>query len=337
MTAFQDLAKAGFDGINFPVTSYEVVGGIRDHIHSYPHSPGGAVEKLGRELYRIRMSAIFDQRVTGYGDNLWPGDKSDLFDRFEQEVTSALMIPTIGEIQAYCKSWTERAQSTRQSGVEVEMEFVEDQSQAFLVNGLVQVTSSTLKSAGEEFDAQFQPLLDGGTVSATAPTRIVPPPAGTTPRATTFAGAYTQLRQTDVAALTKIRQAYQTAITVIEKPSRFADQVLRAAESLITLCQQNYDRIRVLKNPIMWERAYAYKRVWGAAVKLRDDLNRQSPRILIYVAPLNTSIGAVSRSIYGDSSYASQIMQLNAIPNPLAIPKGAQLRYYDPSSTQRAA
>jgi hypothetical protein len=59
--------------------------------------------------------------------------------------------------------------------------------------------------------------------------------------------------------------------------------------------------------------------------------------VLIYVAPIDTSIGAVSRAIYGDASYASQIMQLNAIPNPLAIPKGAQLRYYDPTSQQTAA
>lgn len=338
MTAFQNLAKASFDFIAFPVMSYEVSCAIRDHIHAYPHSPGGAAEKLGRELYRVRMSAVFDQRVTGYGNNLWPGDLSDLRDRWEQQVTSTLTIPTIGDIEAYCKSWTERATpDKRQSGVEVELEFVEDQSQAFLVNGLVQVTSTTLQSAGTEFDEQFQPLLDGGTVSATAPTRVIAPPAGTIPRARTFAGAYTQLRASDANILTKIRAAYQTALRVIETPSRFADQVLRAAETLITLCEQNYDRIRVLKNPIMWERAYAYKRVWSSAVKLRNDLSRESPRILVYVAPIDTSIGAVSRAIYGDASYATQIMQLNAIPNPLAIRKGTQLRYYDPASQQRAA
>lgn len=337
MTALQQLAKAAFDGIAFPVTGYEVSGGIRDHIHEYPHSPGGAAEKLGRRLYSMRMSAVFDQRVTGYGDNLWPGDLSDLRNRWEQQVTSTLTIPTIGDIQAYCKSWTERVDPKRQSGVEMELEFVEDQSQAFLVNGLVQVTSTTLQSAGTNFDEQFQPLLDGGTVSATAPTRIIPPPAGTRPRATTFAGAYTQLRESDASTLTKIRAAYQTAITVIETPNRFADQVLRAAETLVTLCQQNYERIRVLKNPLMWERAYAFKRVWAAGAKLKNDLGKQAPRILIYVAPIDTSIGAVSRAIYGDSSYATQIMQLNAIPNPLAIRKGSQLRYYDPSSQQRVA
>ena len=338
MTAFQNLAKASFDGIAFPVTSYEVTGGIRDHVHEYPHSPGGAVEKLGRMLYRIRYSALFDQRTRGYGDNLWPGDLSDLRDRWEQQVTSTLVIPTIGEIQAYCKTWTERAEPAKQqSGVSVEMEFVEDQAQAFLVNGLVQVTSSTLQSAGEEFDEQWQPLLDGGTVSATAPTRIIAPPAGTIPRATTFAGAYTRLREQDAVTLTKIRQGYQTALTAIEKPGRFADQVLRAAETLVDLCQRNYARIQVMKNPLMWERAYAYRRVWNAAVKLRNDLNKQAPRILIYVAPIDTSVNAVSRAIYGDSSYAAQIMQLNAIPNPLAIRKGSRLRYYDPTSTQKAA
>jgi prophage DNA circulation protein len=37
MTAFQNLSKASFDGIAFPVATYEVSGGIRDHVHQYPH------------------------------------------------------------------------------------------------------------------------------------------------------------------------------------------------------------------------------------------------------------------------------------------------------------
>ena len=97
--------------------------------------------------------------------------------------------------------------------------------------------------------------------------------------------------------------------------------MLRAAETLITVCQQNYERIQVLKNPISGN-APMHTSAFGAAVKLRNDLNKQAPRVLIYVAPIDTSIGAVSRAIYGDASYASQIMQLNAIPNRLAIPKG---------------
>jgi len=336
MTAFQSLAKAGFDGIQFPIKSCEVTGGIRDHVHEYPHSPGGAVEKLGRKLYRIRMTAIFDVRIPGYGDNLWPGDLSDLRDRFEDQVTSTLTIPTIGDIQAYCVNWTQRAVPERQSGEEVEFEFVEDQAQAFLVNGLIQITSTTLQTAGEQFDQEFAPLLAGGTVSATAPTRIEPPKPGAPLRSTTFVGAYTQLRQTDANALEQIRAAYNRAIMVADEPGRYADQVLRAADTVVTSCAQAYERIRILKNPLMYSRVWAFKRLWYSAVQLRDSIGQQTARILNYRAPIDTTIGAVSRAIYGDSSRATEIMQLNAIPDPFMIRKGTVLRYYDPATQQAA-
>jgi prophage DNA circulation protein len=337
MTAFQQLAKASFDGIAFPIKSCDVSGGIRDHIHEYPHTPGGATEKLGRKLYRVRMSGLFDVRVSGYGNNLWPGDLSDLRDRFEDQVTSTLHIPTIGDIEAYCVTWSQRAAPEQQSGETTEFEFVEDQAQAFLVNGLVQVTSTTLRTAGEQFDQEFAPLLAGGTVSATAPTRIVAPPAGTTPRAKTFAVSYTQLRQRDVDALNQVRQAYQKALTIAEQPDRYADQVLRAADALVTTCAQTYEKVRILKNPLMHSRARAFKRLWASATELRKGVAGQTARILVYRAQTDTTIGAVSRAIYGDSSYAAQIMQLNAIPDPFMIRKETLLRYYDPNTSQTAA
>lgn len=337
MTVLQQLPRASFDGIAFPVKNYDGIGGIRDHIHEYPHSPGGAVEKLGRKLYRFSFTAIFDVRIPGYGDNLFPGDWSDLRDRFEDQVTSTLTIPTIGDIQAYCVSWTERVVPERQSGIEAELEFVEDQAQAFLVNGLIQITSTTLQSAGEQFDQEFAPLLAGGTVSATAPTRIIAPPAGTIPRAQTFTDAYTQLRQRDVDAINQIRNGYQRALTIAEQPERFADQALRAADALVTSCAQAYERIRVLKNPLMYSRVWAYKRLWASAQKLRDSVSQKTPRILFFEAKTDTTISAVSRAIYGDASYAGQILQLNALPDPFMIRKGTILRYYDPTSQQRAA
>jgi prophage DNA circulation protein len=336
-TYLQSLPKARFDGIEFPVKRYEVSGGIRKHTHEYPHSPGGAIEKLGRSLYQFNFTAIFDVRLSGYGDNLLPGDLSDLRDRWEEQITSELFIPHIGPVQALSLKWREVVEPSIQSGVVVELEFEEDQAQAFLVNGLIQISSTTLQNAGEQFDQEFAPLLAGGTVSATAPTRITAPPAGTTPRALSFADSYTQLRQRDVDALNQIRSGYQRALTIAEQPTRYADQVLQAADAVVTSCAQAYERIRILKNPLMYSRAWAYKRLWYSAKQLRESVAGQTARILFYRAEIDTTISAVSRAIYGDASYASQIMQLNAIPDPFMIRKGTILRYYDPSTQQRAA
>jgi hypothetical protein len=337
MPVFDQLQKASFDGIPFPVKSVQVSGGLRDHVHEYPHSPGGAVEKLGRKLYTIQMEGIFDVKLSGYGDNLWPGDLSDLRDRFEDQTTSDLYIPTIGNIQAYAVTWTQTANTEMVSGEMLSVEFREDQAQAFLFEGLINITSTTLKSAGQQFDDDFDPLLAGGTLDATAPTRIRPPPAGTKPRATTAAGAYTQLRERDATALQKIRDAYRYVQTIADQPDRYAGQVLNTADILVTTCEQWYDKIRVLKNPLAHRQARSFKRVWSSAQKLRDSVAGKRSRILFYRAGTDTSIHAISRAVYGNTSYITSILQLNAIPDPFLIPKDTVVRYYDPNSIAEQA
>jgi hypothetical protein len=311
------------------VTSYEVSGGLRDHVHEYPHSPGGAPEKLGRKLYTIRMNGVFDTRVTGYGDNLWPGDLSDLRDRFEDQVTSTLLIPTIGEIQAYGVTWSQRATSERRSGEELEVEFREDQASAFLFEGLINVSASTLQSAGAEFDEDFEPLLAGGTLTNTG----VVLPTGTMPtRAVTVAGAYSQLRQTDVDRLTQIRRDFTQAIAFSETPDLFAERLLAKTEAVIAGCALAYERIILLKNPLAWKPLRSFKRTWASAQRLRESVAGRTNRILFYRVEIDTSLAAVSRAIYGDTSWGGSILRLNAIPDPFRIPKGTVLRYYDPKT-----
>lgn len=329
-TALQQLQKASFDFIPFPVASVEVAGGLRDHVHEYPHSPGGAVEKLGRKLYTIRMTGIFDVKVSGYGDNLWPGDLSDLFDRFEDQLTSTLHIPQIGDIQAYAVSWTRRATPERQSGEEAEIEFREDQAQAFLFEGLVNVTTSTLVSAGQEFDAEFAPLEAGGTITNLG---IIPPAVATPiPRALDVASAYRQLRQVDADRLTQIRNAFTQAITYAEQPERYAERVLTKTEAAIASCDLAYQKIRLLKNPLAWRQMRALKRVWSSSLRMRESITGRTNRILFYTVPRDMALSDMSRAIYGDTTYGGSILQLNMIPNPFRILKGTILRYYDPAT-----
>lgn len=335
MTAFQNLGKASFDGIAFPLKSLEISGGLRDHVHEYPHSPGGAVEKLGRKLYTIRMTGIFDTRVTGYGDNLWPGDLSDLRDRFEDQVTSDLAIPTIGTIKAYAVTWTQRANPEVQSGEEFEIEFREDQSQAFLFEGLINVTATTLKTAAAEFDTQFDPLIAGAEIE---PTGIIRPnTVSPIPRAVNVSQAYRKLRLIDVNWLEQIRSAYNTVLMYSEQPDKYAAIMLAKTEACIQGCALAYERIELLKNPQAWRQVQGFKRVWSSAQKLRESIAGRTNRILFFTAKQDTNLSAVSRALYGDTSYGGTLLRLNAIENPFRIPKGTVLRYYDPETFGKAA
>jgi hypothetical protein len=331
-SAFDQLAKASFDGIAFPVTSYEVSGGLRDHVHEYPHSPGGAPEKLGRRLYTVRMNGLFDAKVSGYGDNLWPGDLSDLRDRFEDQVTAELVIPTIGTIQAYAVTWTQRtAPQEQRSGETLEVEFREDQASAFLFEGLINVTASTLQSAGAEFDEDFAPLLAGGTLSNLG---IIPPSPDATsiPRAVTVAAAYSQLRQSDAGRLEQIRRDFNQAIAYAETPDLYAERLLAKTEAVIAGCALAYEKIVLLRNPLAWKPLRSFKRTWASAQRLRESVAGRDNRILFYRAEIDTNLASVSRAIYGDTSWGGSILRLNAIPDPFRIPKGTVLRYYDPKT-----
>lgn len=336
MALFDQFAKASFDGIAFPVKSYEVVGGLRDHVHEYPHSPGGAPEKLGRKLYTIRMSAIFDARITGYGDNLFPGDASDLNDRFDDQTTSDLVVPHIGTIPAYAVSWTQRASFENVSGIEVELEFREDQAQAFLVEALVNVTSTSLESAGVTFDQDYAPYFAGGKVTGTG---IVLPstPSATIPRATSVSAAYSQLRSVDVDRLTQIRRDFSQAIAYAQTPDRYAARIIATTDATIEGAKIAWERVELLKNPLAWKPLRSLKRVAASAQSLRKSVTGNTNRILFYQAQTDTSLAAISRAIYGDTSYGGSILRLNAIENPFRILKGSVLRYYDPTTIGSAA
>lgn len=330
-SVFDQLPKASFNGIEFPVASYEVSGGLRDHVHEYPHSPGGAPEKLGRKLYTIRMNAFFDVKASGYGDTLWPVDLQILREFFEVQQTGDLLIPTIGTIQAYAVTWTQRTSNERRSGEEFEIEFREDQSSAFLVEGLINVTASTLQSAGAEFDEDFEPLLAGGTLSNRG---IIPPPADATtpPRAVTVAAAYSQLRQSDASRLEQIRRDFTQAIAYAETPDLFAERLLAKTEAVIAGCALAYEKIVLLRNPLAWKPLRSFKRTWASAQRLRESVAGRDNRILFYRAGKDTNLQAISRAIYGDTSWGGTLLRLNAIPDPFRIPKGTLLRYYDPAT-----
>ena len=82
MPLFDNLERASFAGYAFPVSDVEVTGGLRDHVHEYPHSPGGAPEKLGRKLYEFSFTSPMLAGFPRY-PKLWPETAASLRIVFE--------------------------------------------------------------------------------------------------------------------------------------------------------------------------------------------------------------------------------------------------------------
>jgi len=93
---FDQFQPFSFAKIPFPYETYSVTGGIRKHKHEYPHSDGGAVEKLGRELYEIHVSVNFTAGLVKQPYEELLNSLAALRSTFEEQTTDALVIPHIG-------------------------------------------------------------------------------------------------------------------------------------------------------------------------------------------------------------------------------------------------
>lgn len=294
--AFLQLPRASFDSIAFPVKKVSVKGGFRQHTHEYPKAAGGAPEKLGRKLYEISMHGIFDNNLLPpWDDGLWPGALSDLFDRFDQGLTSTLVIPTVGKIQAFCTNWSKEMEvKANRNGEVADLSFLEDQSSAFLVNGLINVRTGTL-------------------VSKTAALQ-----------AAAAASAQPSVFDRILAALNTVQQYLDGAALLGNAFGARVDQLVLAFESL-----DAFGAAGLINSAEDSDLLDAMLDAWEAAKMLQQDLAQQQTIPLInYVTPKLMGVGDVSSDVYGTTERAAQIMLLNALVDPFRIPANTKLRVY---------
>lgn len=293
MPAFDELKRASHHGIAFPVRSVRISGGLREHVHEYPHAPGGAPEKLGRKLYEISMSAMFLQGLIDPAwQNLWPVGLATLRRLWEDQVTGPLHIPTIGTIQAYAVDWSQEMESRIRSGEMAEIKFREDQSSAFLVGELVQVSPSALVDKLAAFELAAE---------AMSPTPSI----------------FDAIQDTTNSVLA-FKDQIDLAGNLVEAKLLGLVHLLREADA----------QVKSLNDPQFVHVLDAMHELWLASQQLHDDVHQKSAQIQTYTVPFRTTITDVARALFGDNTRAADILQLNAIEDPFAIPAGAQLRYY---------
>jgi prophage DNA circulation protein len=292
MPVFDQLPRASFDGLEFPIEECEVKCALRHHVHLYPHSPGGALEKLGRELYRITMRGNFQTRFPKWGDNLWPGTLAGIRDRFENEVTSDLVIPTIGTIKACLVDFTQVQTAKIRSGEKANFTFIEDQSSAFLVNGLINVkvdmpaTADSIVALSDEAPPAFGDFFD------------------------TIVGMIDS-----VTALGDQVELYGSLMS--SKLQGIADA-----------CAALEDRFAIFDDPEHHELLYAVHDLRSAAITQREDVLRKSVPLITFTTPIVMSVTDISNRLYGVSDRATEILQLNALEDAFRIPVNTNVRAY---------
>lgn len=304
--AFDTLKPMSFSGIQFPFKSYRVKGAIRKHVHEYPHSPGGALEKLGRSLYEVSVQIDF---VAGYSHPKYRQMFTDLGvlrGLFEDQVTEKFVIPHIGTVQMCADEWTEDVVNTNRNTVKADLKFIEDQSSAFLVLESATVTTTTLANRYNEFLIKREKLKDPIQASAIGADPFEEP------------SIFSQIDNAAVAVLGIKDQADLFGALIVAKIDSFAS-LLRQADT----------QVSSLNQPPYWEIREALHGLWEATLQLGRDVQNKDEYLKTFTVPMRMTVGQAAVAIYGDSSRGGEIMQLNVLRDPLNIEAGTKLNYYN--------
>lgn len=291
-TIFDQLQPASFEGIEFPVKTLRVAGGIRDHIHEYPHTPGGAPEKLGRKLYEFHVTADFTAGlIEPRYQFLWPSNLAQLRTLFETQTTGTLLVPTIGPIQAYCVAWEQTQTAANRSGEEVQMSFREDASDTFLIDDAISVNLGSMQSKLDNFNFQ----------ASSFPT---------------------------VSIFSAIDALCSSVLAFNDQFELYGALVTSKIDGLVsTLREADHDVVE-LNDPPNWQLLAALHDLWQSAAQLQKDIQQQNDFLRTFTTPVRMGVGQVAVALFGDSAKGVDLMRLNVLPDPLAIEPGTLIRYY---------
>ena len=295
-TAFDGLPRAGFYAIKFPITHLSIKGSGRQHIHEYPHSAGGQPEKLGRKLYTIKMRALFYDVFATYGD-LYPTAMNSLIIQFEQQLTGPLVIPTVGTIQAFCTEWPREADFSKiRSGEVMDLEFLEDpgdQSQSFLSQNLGQGAAASIATA------------------------VLMAPS--------YPTASSSLLQS-------IQNSINSVLAIEQQVDLYGTYLSNQVTGILALFDE-FDSSPAMQNPANYPLMTVVHDAAALMVQYQKSLTTKQGTPMKYRVPHVMSVSQVSTAIFGSSSQAVTILEMNALDDAMAIPAGTQITYLSTTGT----
>lgn len=303
MAAFDSLLKAQFAGLYFPVEGVAIDGVQRIHVHEYPHTDGGKLERLGRKPYNIRFMPIFDEGIVQYdafnnGRPLYPDVLVALHQKWVQGEIGDLVIPTMGTISAFMVGFKRSMAPNLRSGERVELDFIEVMNERFRLGETV-VSDGRSSIAAKHKAISVLPLSD---------------PKG--PRDNIF---------------DKIDAAVNRLLAVQDQGDLFLSQVSAKVEKLTNLISLATQRVEALQQPENWRVLEAYKELWFAANEAkRAASERVKPHI--YHPPHEMTIQEVAMAIFGSTDRTMELLQMNVIENADAIPRNFPIRFIGDTS-----
>lgn len=287
--------KASFGGIEFPYTGIEIVGSLDHHVHKYIHRPGGEVEELGRHLYEVNFTCVFDTGSKKW-QGLYPTILSRLIALCEIGKTQNLVIPNRGvkAMRAKATKWATNFTAKIRSGEAVKFSFIEDTSDQFSPYQLLTAASSDLSSL----------IIVCQNMAVTL-----------------------ALNPNIFAALVNAINAFQFAL---DQDEMAAFQVISAINAVISICFE-LDSLAVLTDPVNWALYDAFTDVYSSAIVISLDVTGAGRAVDTTIVPSLMTVTDLSMFLYqGDPSRVTDLLSVNSFSNAFAIPGGFLVNYFVP-------
>lgn len=306
MAAFFDgVQRCRFGVFYFPIRDLSISSSQRHHMHEYPHTPGGQLEKLGRRPYQIRIEPVFDESITlydrgarGNAMRLYPDVLNNLQKMYEYEVSATLIIPALGGMECFMSSFERKFSAGLLSGEQVHMEFVEDMTEAF-------VTANIFRSSNVLLPEQAKDLFDAAKALQD----------------------YALAKPEEKDLFTQIGDLADDIFSVIDQGELFANQAAGKLQQFSQIVQRADQKLSMLQNPENWQVTEALKDLWSSGQNLLESVTKEDSAPRFYTVPRTMTIQDAAQAIYGTTEKSFDLLQLNTIEDTLAIPAGKQLRY----------
>lgn len=292
-TAFSALQRASFDGVEFPYEDIEIVGVIRDYIHEFPHTPTGKPEKMGRKNYEFRIRVPFFAGFPAYPD-LWPERIGLIQGYFENQLTKILHIPTMGDYRAYIRSFDRQTVSSILNGERGTLVFIEDD------NPQTDISFNTLTTIGPvSIDKQLGQVIQKASLSETP-----------------GIGSLLTALDESVTALIAVRDQVDIYGNLIEAKTLRVSAQCEALDRAFRI--NNGDGAAIDANLALW----------ANIIRSTNDIKEKQTDLVVFITPSAMSITDLSIKLYNDTTHATELLQINAVSDPLRIPPNTRIKYY---------
>lgn len=306
-SATTGMPRTKFGTIEFPseMTRRTLVG--RHFVHEYPHTPGGAPEKLGRGLWHVTVEANFTATSPLYPD-LYPNGMTTISRWAELQTTLPFTHPSAGTFPAFIIHYDQTKNAKLKSGEKATIEFLEDQAQMFNATDLVVSADDT-------------------TIGPTALTLR-----------TELAAVQAQLQvtPTDFSVFDALQTAVNTLLGFRDTTELWGNRYAAAAQQVISLCEQ-VDHMASMQDARAWPVVDSLRDLQAQAIRIQQDSQAKRQRLQRYVVPSTMSITQIATNLYQDASRQSDLLALNVINNPMSILAGTIILYYPNTAQQQAA